>query len=149
MHDKLLKDPLFKKGLRIRKQVLGATDIEKRIRNADEYTIGHEEITTKAAWGIIWARPGLSRKMRSLLNLGILTALNQPVELHHHIQAALRNGLTRKEVAEAILHCSVYCGIPRAAAARRAMQAAFAQVDADAASTRKPKRKPSAVAKRR
>ena len=141
MHDKLFKDPLFKKGLKIRKEVLGAGDIEKRIRNANEYTIGFEEITTKAAWGIIWSRPGLSRKSRSLLNLGILTALGQPEELRLHIRVALRNGLTRKEISEAILHCSVYCGIPRTADARRAMCEVFEQVDATGAPSGKPRRK--------
>ena len=140
MHHKLFKDPLFKKGLKIRKAVLGAGDIEQRIRNANHYTIGFEEITTKAAWGIIWSRPGLARKSRSLLNIGILTAMRQPVELRLHIRVALRNGLTRKEISEAILHCSVYCGIPRAADARRVMCEVFDQVDAEAAASRKSQR---------
>jgi 4-carboxymuconolactone decarboxylase len=48
-----------------------------------------------------------------------------------HIQVALRNGLTRTEISEAILHCSVYCGIPRAADARRTMCAVFDKIDAD------------------
>lgn len=140
MHDKLFKDPLFRKGLKVRKAVLGAGDIEKRIRSATEYTIGFEEITTKAAWGIIWSRPGLSRKSRSLLNLGVLTAMRQPEELRLHIRVALRNGLTRREISEAILHCSVYCGIPRAADARRAMCEVFDQVDAEEAPSRKFRR---------
>jgi 4-carboxymuconolactone decarboxylase len=126
----LLKDPLFKKGLAVRKEVLGAEDVERRLADADEYTLGFEEITTKAAWGIIWSRPGISRKVRSFINLGVLTALRQPEELRVHIRVALRNGLTRKEIGEAILHCSVYCGIPRAADARRVMSAVFAALDA-------------------
>ncbi len=148
MHDKLFKDPLFKKGLAVRKAVLGAGDIEKRIKNANQYTIGFEEITTKAAWGIIWSRPGLSRKSRSLLNLGILTAMHQPEELRLHIRVALRNGLTRREISEAILHCSVYCGIPRSADARRAMCEVFDQVDAEQKTSRKSPRVATKKAKR-
>jgi 4-carboxymuconolactone decarboxylase len=83
------------------------------------------------------------------LNLGILTALHQPYELRHHIQAALRNGLTREEIAEAILHCSVYCGIPRAAEARRAMQQAFAEVDAGLVKAEKPAKQKTTVKKSR
>jgi len=131
MRAALLKDPLFRKGLRVRKAVLGGDNISQRIAGADRYTLGFEEITTKAAWGIIWSRPGISRRVRSFINLGILTALGQPEELRLHIRAALRNGLSRAEVAEALLHCSVYCGMPRVAEARRAMRAVFEALDAE------------------
>jgi 4-carboxymuconolactone decarboxylase len=132
-----VKDELFAKGLRIRKEVLGSEAIGRRIATANEYTRGFEEISTKAAWGLIWSRPGLTRRMRSLLNLGILTALGQPHELRLHIRAALRNGLTRKEISEALLHCSVYCGIPRAAEARRAMIEVFEKLDVKAPKRRR------------
>jgi 3-hydroxyisobutyrate dehydrogenase len=63
--------------------------------------------------------------------------LGQQQELRLHIRVALRNGLTRKEVAEALLHTAPYCGIPRAADARRAMVEVFEQLDAaDKAATR-------------
>lgn len=125
------KDALFRKGLKIRREVLGAENVDRRLAHANAYTSGFEEITTKAAWGIIWSRPGISRKIRSFINLGVLTAMRQPEELGVHIQAALRNGLSRREISEAILHCSVYCGIPRAADARRTMCAVFDRIDAD------------------
>jgi len=123
-------DALFAKGLRIRKAVLGAEAIERRLGTANRYTRGFEELSTKAAWGLIWSRPGLSRRIRSFINLGVLTAMRQPEELRLHIRAALRNGLTRSEIAEAILHCAVYCGIPRAADGRRAMLEVFGELDA-------------------
>lgn len=123
------QDALFKKGLRVRKAVLGADYAQKRIANANVYTKSFEEFTTKAAWGLVWSRPGLSRRIRSFMNLGMLIALGQPEELRIHIRGALRNGATRMEVAEAILHSAVYCGIPRATAARRIMLAVFAELD--------------------
>ena len=122
-------DALFRKGLRLRKTILGRDYVGRRISTPNEYTRGFEEFTTKAAWGLVWSRPGLSRRSRSLLNLGMLTALGQHHELRLHIGVALRNGLTRHEIAEAVLHCAVYCGIPRAADARRAMLEVFAQLD--------------------
>ena len=131
MRAALMRDPLFKKGLRVREAVLGGDNIRRRIAAADRYTEGFEEITTKAAWGIIWSRPGISRRIRSFINLGILTAIGQPQELRLHIRAALRNGLSRAEVAEALLHCSVYCGMPRVADARRAMVAVFEEMKAE------------------
>lgn len=135
-----VKDPLFEKGVRIRKEILGAEYVDRRAQASDEYTWPFEEFSAKAAWGLIWSRPGLSRKARSLVNLGMLTALGQPQELRLHIRVALRNGLTRKEIAEALLHTAVYCGIPRAADARRAMVEVFAQIDAEKNDSRKGRR---------
>ena len=78
--------------------------------------------------------------MRSMMNLGMLIALAQPEELGIHIRGALRNGLTRMEIAEAILHSAVYCGVPRATAARRIMLAVYAEMDAEAKSPQKKTR---------
>lgn len=125
------KDPLFKKGLRVRSAVLGAAHAQKRVGDANEYTQAFEEFNTKAAWGLVWSRPGLPRRIRSFLNIGMLIALGQPVELKLHMRAALHNGITRKEIAEAVLHSAVYCGIPRATAGRRIMLEVFAELDAE------------------
>jgi 4-carboxymuconolactone decarboxylase len=134
------KDPLFEKGLRIRTEVLGSEHVNRRTQTPNEYAWPFEEFTTKAAWGLVWSRPGLSRKSRSLLNLGMLTALGQPQELRLHIRAALRNGLTRTEITEALLHTAVYCGIPKCSEARRAMLEVFEQADAEKPAPKKARR---------
>ena len=59
-------------------------------------------------------RPGLDRRSRSLLNLGMIAALNRPHELKIHVGGALNNGLTKEEIREAILQIAVYCGMPAA-----------------------------------
>ena len=64
-------DPLFKKGMRVRKAVLGLAHLGNRISQANEYTQGFEEFSTKAAWGLVWSRPGLSRRIRSFLNIAM------------------------------------------------------------------------------
>ena len=130
------KDALYETGLKTRAEVLGADYVAKRTGTTNEYAKPFEEFTTKAAWGMVWSRPGLTRKQRSLLNLGMLTALGQPQELRLHIKGALRNGLTRTEIVEALLHTAVYCGIPRCTEARRAMLEVFAAED-EAAEQRK------------
>ena len=131
------KDALYEKGLKTRAEVLGADYVAKRTGTTNEYAKPFEEFTTKAAWGMVWSRPGLTRKQRSLLNLGMLTALGQPQELRLHIKGALRNGLTRTEIVEALLHTAVYCGIPRCTEARRAMLEVFAAEDEAAAAQRR------------
>lgn len=137
MKKSITQDPLFKKGLRVRKAVLGAAYVNKRVAAANPHTEAFEEFNIKAAWGLVWSRPGLSRRSRSLMNLGMLIALGQPVELRLHIHAALHNGLTRDEIAEAVLHSAVYCGVPRATAARRVMLDVFSELDAGKKTRRK------------
>jgi 4-carboxymuconolactone decarboxylase len=66
----------------------------------------------------LWTRPGLNRRDRSLLTLGILIALRATEELNFHIPAAIKNGLTKDEIAEIIYHSSGYAGFPAAASAR-------------------------------
>ena len=139
MRPAFTKDPLFRKGLKIRKAVVGAEYVERRLAAADELAWPFEEFATRFAWGSVWSRPALSRKTRSFLNLAALTAMNMRHELKLHIRSALRNGLTRKEISEALLHCAVYAGVPKALDALRLMQEVFDEVDA--ASRRGKKRR--------
>ena len=69
-------------------------------------------------FGDLWSRPGLDRRSRSLVTLGILIALRATEELHFHIPAALKNGVTVKELEEVVYHASGYAGFPAAASAR-------------------------------
>ncbi|KAF3809854.1 4-carboxymuconolactone decarboxylase [Colletotrichum gloeosporioides] len=59
-----------------------------------------------------YARPGLTFQQRSLMNLGMLIALNRGPELRIHIKAALNNGLSEEQITEACRHAMVYCGVP-------------------------------------
>ena len=131
MRPAFTKDPLFKKGLRIRKELLGSEYVESRLDKADVYSWPFEELATKAAWGMVWTRPGLPRKIRSFLNIATLTAMNMRHELKLHMRSALRNGLTRKEIAEAILHCAIYCGFPKGIDALRLMREVYDEVDGE------------------
>src|SRR5215213_156242 len=51
-------------------------------------------IAMEYAFGAVWSRPGLDRKQRSLVTLGILIGTGKPTELKNHVRAALNNGLT-------------------------------------------------------
>ena len=90
------EDSLFERGLKVRKEVLGAEYVEKSIKGADEFSLAMQEFATEAAWGAIWTRPGLPRKTRSLLNVAMLTILNRPQELKLHIRSSFTNGCTRR-----------------------------------------------------
>lgn len=81
------------------------------------------------AFAHLWDRPGLSRRERSLVTLGMLIGLRAEEELRVHVGIARRNGLTREEIAEVVYHSSAYAGFPAASAARRVADAALAVAD--------------------
>jgi len=125
-----MSSPLHDRGLEMRKQVLGAAQVEQTIANTDKFTQPFQEVVNEYVWGAVWARPGLEIRTRCMLTIGMLTALNRPNELKTHIRAALNNGVTREEIMETLLHANVYCGAPAAVEGFRCMREVFAAVDA-------------------
>ena len=104
----------FQKGLEVRRAVLGKDFVDKSISDADDFTHPLQELITEYCWGSVWARPGLPRKTRSLINLAMLTALNRPHEVKLHLRGALNNGCSKEEIMEVFLQTAIYCGIPAA-----------------------------------
>jgi len=104
----------FEEGLAVRRAVLGEEYVNRAIEQADDFTRPLQELVTEYCWGTIWTRPGLSRKMRSLINLAMISALNRPHELKLHVKGALRNGCTKEEIREVLLQVAIYCGVPAA-----------------------------------
>ncbi|MFO7667727.1 MAG: 4-carboxymuconolactone decarboxylase [Desulfobacterales bacterium] len=119
----------YEKGLAVRKEVLGSEYVEKSLRSADDFTRPMQELVTEYCWGEIWTRPGLDRRTRSFINLGMLTALNRPHEIKLHIRGALNNGLTREELMEVFLQSAIYCGVPAALDSIRVAKEVFAEID--------------------
>jgi 4-carboxymuconolactone decarboxylase len=122
-------------GLGIRREVLGAEHVDRSLAQASEFARPLQELVTEYCWGAIWGRPGLDRKTRSLLNLGILTALNRNHELAVHTRGALTNGATVDEIQEVILQAAIYCGAPAALDACRTVEQALADTGASVASS--------------
>ena len=104
----------FEKGLKTRREVLGAEYVDQAIHNADDFNLPLQELVTEYCWNEIWNRPGLDRKTRSIVNLAMLTALNRPHELKLHVKGAMNNGLSKDEIAEIFLQSAIYCGVPAA-----------------------------------
>jgi 4-carboxymuconolactone decarboxylase len=120
---------LFKKGLQIRREVLGEEYVSKSIAAATDFNAALQQQATENAWGAIWTRPGLDRKTRSMLNLAMLSALNRSHEFKLHIRGALNNGVTRDEIKEVLLQVGGYCGVPAAVEAFRLASEVFKEVD--------------------
>ena len=107
-------DEQWETGARVRREVIGDRWAD---RPTTPFTEPFREYVTRTAWAQVWARPGLDRKTRSAVTLGVLTALHCTDELAMHVEAARRNGLTPDEIAEILLQATVYAGAPAGNAA--------------------------------
>lgn len=120
-------------GMKVRREVLGDAHVDRSLAATDETTRPLQDLVGEYGWGAIWTRPGLDRKTRSLINIGMLTALNRPHELEVHLKGALNNGCTAEEIVEVVLQTAIYCGMPAALDSMRRAKAVFdAAEDTDA-----------------
>jgi 4-carboxymuconolactone decarboxylase len=107
-------DSLFARGNAMRRQVLGDAHVERSTAKASEFVQSMQTFVTEFCWGAIWTRPGLDLRTRSLLNLGMLTALNRSHELAVHVRGARTNGASVAEIQEVLLQTAIYVGVPAA-----------------------------------
>ena len=119
-------------GMRVRREVLGDEHVDRSIARTTDLTRDFQEHITRRAWGDVWARDGLARRERSLMTIALMTALRAEDELALHVRAAVRNGLTRAEIGEAIMHAGVYAGVPQANTAFAVAQRVLDELGEDA-----------------
>jgi 4-carboxymuconolactone decarboxylase len=109
-----MTDPRHEQGMRVRREVLGDEHVDRAIEGTTDLTRDFQDLITRYAWGDAWSRPGLDRRTRSCITLMALIALGREDELAMHLRAAIRNGVTREEISEVLLHSAIYCGVPAA-----------------------------------
>jgi 4-carboxymuconolactone decarboxylase len=110
--------------------VLGPDYVANALKNADEFSAPFQELATEFAWGMVWPRPGLSLRDRSLVTLAQCIALNRPNEIRIHLRGAVRNGITKTELRELCLHTFLYCGGPASLDAFHAIKAMLPEIEA-------------------
>jgi 4-carboxymuconolactone decarboxylase len=114
-----MNDDLYEKGMATRRKVVGEAHIAKREASGDTFTKQQYELCTQAAWGLVWSRPQLPLKTRSLVTIAMLAAINREDELKGHINGALNNGATPEEITEVFVQGAVYLGWPASNSAVR------------------------------
>ncbi|MEM7465675.1 MAG: 4-carboxymuconolactone decarboxylase [Pseudomonadota bacterium] len=122
---------MFDAGMAMRRQVLGDDYVDRSLANATEFDAEFQQFVSEYCWGAVWTRDGLKPRERSLLNLGMLTALNRIPELKIHVRGALNNGLSIEEIREALFQSAIYCGVPAALEAFRAAKAVINEYEAE------------------
>ena len=107
-----MDEALRKSGEAVRRKVLGDDYVDRAINGADSFSAPFQDVLNEYCWGTAWTDEGLDLKQRSLLNLGMLAALNRMHEFGIHFRGAIRNGLTDDELRAALVQIAFYCGIP-------------------------------------
>jgi 3-oxoadipate enol-lactonase/4-carboxymuconolactone decarboxylase len=113
----------------VRRAVLGGAHVDAAQRRQTDFDEDFQDLITRYAWGEIWTRPGLPRRVRSLLTLAMMVALNRTEELRMHVRAALRIGVTPDQIKEVLLQTAIYCGVPAAHAAFHAAAEILAEAE--------------------
>jgi 4-carboxymuconolactone decarboxylase len=122
---------LFDAGMKVRREVLGDAYVDRSLQGGTEFRKPMQELVTEFCWGAVWDRPGLDRKTRSLVNLGMLSALNRSTELAAHVRGAVNNGASKEEIQEVLLQVSVYCGMPAGLESFRVAEKVFDDLAAE------------------
>jgi len=120
----------FEKGQQLRREVLGDRYVDAAAKGTTDFNLSFEEFITENVWGNIWSRPGLDRRTRALINIGMLTAMGRTEEVKIYLRAAPNIGVTREDVREVLMQTAIYCGVPAALDSFRAAQEVFREQDA-------------------
>jgi 4-carboxymuconolactone decarboxylase len=119
----------YEKGQTIRREVLGAEYVDAAARNTTDFNRPFQELINEYVWGTLWARPGIDRRTRAMINLAMLTAMGRTEEVKIYLKAGPNIGLTREDVREVLMQTAIYCGIPAALDSFRAAQEVFNEQD--------------------
>jgi 4-carboxymuconolactone decarboxylase len=101
-------------GEQIMGELMGDGYLARRAQQRNTFNGVLQDYSAEVCFGRTWARPGLDRKLRSVVNIAMLVALNRPNQLRHHVEGALNNGCSTGEIQEILLQTAVYCGLPAA-----------------------------------
>ena len=117
------------RGRRLREEIFGAEGV-KSLDTADDFQMPLQDLVTRLCFGEVWSRPALSLKVRSMLTIAILAGQSRPDQLKHHIKGAIRNGVSKEEIREILLHATLYVGLPAGSDSWRQATAALKEIDA-------------------
>ena len=115
-------------GAETRRRVMGDAAIARMAQSeyGDEVMDRFVEYATEAVWGLLWARPGLDLKTRTLISVVTTATQGRWPELAMYLPMARAQGWTEDELAEVLLHLAGYVGLPTAREAMLTAKETFA-----------------------
>jgi len=121
---------LYEQGQKVRREVLGNEYVDNAAKNTTDFNRPFQELINEYVWGTLWSRPGLDRRTRALINIGMLTALGRTEEVKIYLRAAPNIGVTKEDVREVLMQTAIYCGIPAALDSFRVAEQTFREQEA-------------------
>ena len=115
-------------GMATRRAVLGDAHVDRATARITDLDRDFQSFITRYAWGEVWGRPGLDRRMRSMLTIALLAGLGHHDEVKMHVKATRNTGVTPEEVAEVLLQVAIYGGVPAANTAFRLAKEAYEEM---------------------
>lgn len=126
-----MADELFDKGMAVRKAVLGEAHVARAEANKTDFDADWQRYVAEHAWAAVWTRPGLEKRIRSMLTIAMLASLGRLDELGLHIRATRNTGVTQDEVKEVLLQVAVYAGAPAANSAFAVAKRVYEEMEAE------------------
>jgi 4-carboxymuconolactone decarboxylase len=112
----------------VRRSVLGDAHVDLAEARKTAFDADFQRFIVEGAWGSVWSRPGLDKRTRSMLVIGLMAALGHEEELAMHIRATRNTGATEEDVKEVLLMVAVYAGVPAANTAIRIAKEVYADL---------------------
>lgn len=104
----------YRTGRETRRELMGDGMVERMAVNVydDPITEKFVDYAIEAVWGLLWSRPGLDMKTRSLISVVTTATQARYTELDMYLRIALRQGWTEDELSEVLLQLAGYVGLP-------------------------------------
>jgi 4-carboxymuconolactone decarboxylase len=102
------------RGLKVLDEMLGAEAARDVRQGWQKISPDFEKYVVEFLSGEVWARPKLSRKIKSLCTIAALAAMGRNRGLELNIRMARNNGASREEIQETLLQIAPYAGFPAA-----------------------------------
>lgn len=104
----------YRTGRETRRELMGDGMVERMAANVydDPITEKFVDYAIEAVWGLLWSRPGLDMKTRSLISVVTTATQARYTELDMYLRIALRQGWTEDELSEVLLQLAGYVGLP-------------------------------------
>lgn len=104
----------YRAGMATRRAVLGDAHVDRAEEQKTPLDADFQALITESAWGSVWARPGFTRRERSIVTLALLAALGHHEEFAMHVRATANTGASASDIEEALMHVAIYAGVPAA-----------------------------------
>ncbi len=103
---------LYEQGMKTRRSVLGNEHVDRAEANKNSLDQDFQAYITQSAWGLVWSRPYLTKRERSMITIALLAGLGHHEELEMHLKATRNTGASIEDIKEVLLHLGIYTGVP-------------------------------------